>query len=317
MRVDFEENNHVYSVNGNIANISVTELLAKHGLAPKYAGVSKRVLEERARIGKEVHKDLENIVNDTKHVPETEQGKQFKQWVDMNLDCGVAEQRIGFEKDGWSIAGTIDLIGLDKENRRIIADHKNTSKFHREYVSWQVSLYDYFARRLKDEKINSKWLNWTGAKKFYCFHYNSKTAEMKVYELDKVPDEEIEKLLDCELRGEKYQRSQLFVEKDLQDKFIIAEQVLVEKENEYKLAKSNAENLREQLLKEFEKQGIMSWESPNGKVKVTYVPKMERVVVDAVRLKRIYPLVYTDCVKTSAVKSQIRIKIKGENYEEK
>ena len=43
MRIDFDEKNHIYRVDGDIASISVTELLHKHGLAPDYSGVSKTV----------------------------------------------------------------------------------------------------------------------------------------------------------------------------------------------------------------------------------------------------------------------------------
>ena len=45
------------------------------------------------------------------------------------------------------------------------------------------------------KKINGKVLKWKGASEFYCFHYDPKTGEMKVYELEKVPDEEIENCL--------------------------------------------------------------------------------------------------------------------------
>ena len=56
MQVDFEEKDHVYFVNGEIASISVTELLHKHGLAPNYGTTPKERLEASAQKGKEVHK---------------------------------------------------------------------------------------------------------------------------------------------------------------------------------------------------------------------------------------------------------------------
>ena len=94
MIIEFEEKGHVYSVNGEIASISVTELLAKHGLAPDYSGVDKKKLRESSAIGKEVHKDLENVLNVAGYEPKTQQGKQFKEWVEQNLDCGVGEQML-------------------------------------------------------------------------------------------------------------------------------------------------------------------------------------------------------------------------------
>lgn len=317
MRIDFEPEHHIYSVNGEIANTSVTELLAKHGLAPSYSGVSKEKLKATAEIGKEVHKDLEQIINDLDHIPTTEQGKQFREWAKMNLQNGIAEQVVGFEREGFSIAGTVDFLGTDIDGDLIIGDHKNTSKFHREYVSWQVSLYDYFLRRLRNEKVNGVWFrNWTGAKKFYCFHYNPKTAKMTIYELEKIADEEIEKLIECERKGEKYQRPQLYLDKDIQERFILAEQLLLQKETEYKQAEETAKEIREEIKKAFEKQHVLSWESPNKKVKITYVHKREGFAVDQTKLRREYPLVYEKVVKPTSRSAYIQIKLKGENKNE-
>ena len=317
MRIDFEERNHVYAINGEIATTSVTELLAKHGLAPNYKGVSKTKLEASANIGKEVHKDLEEIVNDLSHEPTTKQGKQFKEWATMNLKMGVAEQKVGFEFEGFTIAGTIDLIGVDYQDRLIIGDHKNTSKFHREYVSWQVSLYDYFMRRLRAEKINGRsFAGWTGAKQFYCFHYDPKTAKMTIYELEKIDDAEIEKLIECERKGEKYSRPNLYLDKKMQEKFLLAEQLLVQKENEYKQAEADAKKIREEILEAFEKQHVQSWESPNKKVTVTYYHKTDIETVDKTKLKREYPQIYGKVIKTTSRKAYIQIKVKGDKNED-
>lgn len=313
MKIAFEERNHVYAINGEIATTSVTELLAKHGLAPNYTGASRAKLQESADKGKAVHKDLEEIVNDLSHVPTTEQGKQFREWATMNLKMGVAEQKVGFEFEGFSIAGTIDLIGIDYEDRLIIGDHKNTSKFHREYVSWQVSLYDYFLRRLGNETINGRGFSgWTGAKKFYCFHYDPKTAKMTIYELEKIADEEIEKLIECERKGEKYVRPNLYLDKEMQDKFLLAEQLLAQKQAEYKQAEAEADKIREEILQAFEKQHILSWESPNKKVKVTYVHKTDIESVDKAKLKKDFPTVYNKVIKLTSRKAYIKIETKGE-----
>lgn len=315
MIVEFEEKGHIYSINGEIASISVTELLAKHGLAPDYSGINEQKLKESADKGKEIHKDLENILNEINYTPKTEQGKQFKKWVDENLDCGKGEQMLGYERDGLLIAGTADVMALSKDEKRIIADHKNTAKFHREYVSWQVSLLDYFAKRLGKEKINGKVLNWKGAKFFYCFHYDPKTAEMKVYELEKVPDEEIEKLLQCEFDGTTYQRPTLIVDPELEKRFLSAEEYLVQAETIYKQAQDNAKAIREEMLAIFEKQGIKSWESPNKKLKVTYVEPIDRISVDSKKLKEKYPQVYSECQSLTKVKAQIRVKVRDEEDE--
>lgn len=312
MIVNFEEKGHIYSVNGEIASISVTELLTKHGLSP-YSGAKTSKMKESADVGKEIHKDLEDILNVASYEPKTEQGKQFAEWVKENLDCGVGEQMLGFENNGLVIAGTADVMAIAKDKTLIIADHKNTSQFHREYVSWQVSILDYFARKLGKEKINGKLLNWKGAKRFICFHYDPKTGKMTPHELNKVADEEIERLLDCELHDEIYQRPMLVIDPELQQKYLQAEENFIAFEKQVKAVQKVRDDLRAEMLRLFEEQGIKSWESPDGKLLVTYIPQTEQVRVDSTKLKDKFPQVFTECQKLSKVKSQIRVTVRGED----
>lgn len=315
MIIEFEEKDHIYTVNGEIAGISVTELLAKHGLAPDYSGINKQKLRESADKGKEVHKDLEDVLNIAAYKPKTEQGKHFAEWVKENLDCGVGEQKLAYEYKGLIIAGTADIMAIAKDKTLIVADHKNTAKFHREYVSWQVSILDYFARKLGREKVNGKILGWKGAKEFYCFHYDPKTGEMKVYELEKIADEEIERLIECEYNNEIYQRAVLVIDPELEQKYLLAEEKFMEFEKQGKELQKARDDLRTELLKLFEEQGIKSWESRDGKLLVTYVAPSEQLRVDSTKLKTKYPQVFTDCQKLSKVKAQIRVKVRGEDDE--
>lgn len=313
MIVKFEEKGHIYSVDGEIASISVTELLAKHGLTP-YNGVKTAVMRSAAELGKRIHKDLENVLNAVKHEPKTVQGERFKEWVAANLDCGVGEQVIGYERDGMIIAGTADVIGINKDGELIIGDHKNTSQFHREYVTWQVSLLDYFLRKLheKREELNGNRLNWKGAKRFYCFRYEPATGEMTVHSLNKISDTEIERLLECEYNGELYTRKELAIDDELRDKYLAAEERFAEIETAAKAAERERDELRAELLKLFKAQGIQSWESPTGKFLITYCYPTDRISVDSKKLKEKYPTVYSECQKISTVKEYLRVTIRSD-----
>lgn len=314
MIIDFEPRKHVYSVDGEIARVSVTELLAKHGLAPDYTKADREVLQASADKGKEIHKDLENIFHVAKYEPKTEQGKAFKEWVKANVDVACAEQVLGFTHNGMSIAGTADIMGFLKDGTRFIGDHKTTSKFHREYVTWQVSILDYFARRLFGELVNGRDLKWTGAKKFYCFQF---TPELKVYELDKIEDVEIEKLLDCEFQNIKYCRPQLYLDKDMRDRWLLAEKILAEKKAEYEQADKDCKEIREALGKAMEKQGVSYWVSPNKMVRATYVAPSSKIVVDDDKLMKEYPFVYAKCQKIKRTNSYVKITVRKEKKNEK
>ena len=140
MVVEFNEENHNYSINGDIAKLSVTELLAKHKLAPSYP--KTQIVRDSAEYGKTVHKDLENCIF-FMYEPQTWEGKQFKEWLKQNaFDDLVAEKSLGLDHEGLLIGGTADLICW-KDNELWIVDHKTTSTVHKKAVMWQVNLLDY------------------------------------------------------------------------------------------------------------------------------------------------------------------------------
>ena len=308
MKIEFAQRTHTYIVDGDIASISVTELLHKHGLAPDYECVPKDRLKKAQDDGKAIHKDLELLMNEVDHEPTTEQGKTFLEWSTRNLSCGVGEQMLAMDYKGIIIAGTADLMAFGKDNEPIIADYKTTSVFQEEYVTWQVSLLDYMARWIKGEKVNGKRFVWKGAKKFLCLLFDKRTGGMKEKELTPVPDAEIERLLEAEAKNEKYTRSVLSVPKDLQEQVEEAEIALQEAKIRQQEAEEHAAALRQRLLEEMRKQNILSWDT--GKIRVTYIPEAVRTTVDSKKLKSNFPQVYSECVKMSKVKEQVRITIR-------
>lgn len=313
MRIDFDEKNHIYRVDGDIAGISVTQLLHKHKLAPDYSGVSKTALKKAATKGKEIHKDIENYINNANCEPTTEEGKQFLEWASKNLDSAIAEQMFAADFNGMLIAGTADIVGFLKDGTPFIADHKTTAKFDREYVSWQVSLLDYLARKCNDTVINGKPFRWTGAKKFFCFHYAD--DGMTVKELTPKTDTEVLALLDAEYHDKIYERHELSITDDLKDCVAKAESELCRIKAEYDAAKKTADNFRAQLVKEMERQGVYSFET--DKVKITYVAPYDRMSVDSTKLRREFPSAYAACMKPTTIKASVRITWRdNENGEE-
>ena len=312
MLIDFDEKSHTYSVNGDIASISVTELLAKHHLSPNFDGADKKLMKKAAEEGRRVHADLEKIFNEEKYELETPQAKNFEKWVKENVKCGVGEQLLALDYKGMTIAGTADVMGFLKDGTLFVGDHKNTAQFNREYVSWQVSLYDYFARQIKGEKVNGNPFNWKGAEKFYCFHYDKNdNGKLDVIPLEKVPDVEIEKLLEKEYKGEIYERPALIVAPELQLEFTKRQKSIIRLKKQLESAEKKMDKVREQLIKLFEEQKILKWET-DGLI-VSYRAESERNSIDTAKLKRELPQVYAQYQKISKVKATVIIKDKNGN----
>ena len=303
--VDFDEATHTYAVDGEIAKLSVTELLAKHKLAPNYSGANTKLLQDSAVYGRDVHKDLENIANSNSYIPQTKEGESFKKWLDNSGYVAMAEKVMGFIYGNLVIGGTADLILIDKDGKIVaVADHKTTSVVHNKAVTWQVNILDYMAQY--------NIAGYTRAKEFKCFHY-SKDGTMEIVELSKIPDEEIEKLFEKELNDELYEEPKLELDDtELALKAEQAEQYLYIKEQEYKKAKAEAEQFREKLCKCFEEQRIKSWESPNKTIKITYVEPTTSKTVDSTKLKTEYPDIYEKCLKETTKKGYIKVTTKME-----
>lgn len=317
--IDFDEQTHSYAVNGELASISVTGLLTKHGIAPDYSGVNKAFLESKAEQGRLVHADLENVLKYgqiDEYEPTTPQGKEFNAWVKENLQIGNPECKLAIEYKGLVISGMADVMGVLQNGDILVGDHKNTSKFHREHVSWQVSLYDYFARQMNGAKVNGVDFYWEPATQFKCFHYDPKTGNMTVHDLEKVPDAEIERLLDCEVAGVIYKKPDLVVSPEFEARLVKAERDLVKFELERQKRENIAKEYREELCRMFEEQFGENWQggwsNKDGTIKFAHVPAREQTRIDAEKLKALYPEVFVDCKKTTKVKSFVRVTVSDE-----
>ena len=309
MEITFDKAQHCYTVNGEIASISVTQLLRKHKLAPSYNGVSESVLNAAAERGTDIHKDLECLIKYADYSPMTTEGESFKKYIDEFIDSACAEQLLAYKYKSMWLCGTADIIGFFKKSEKgcFVADHKTTSTINREYVSWQVSILDYMLRQLK-EPINGNVIKWKGANEFLCFHY-TKDGEMEVIKLNKIPDEEIERLLEAEYNGEIYERKELVVDSDISLGLTNLTLAIDTMEERLAKMKEQQQKYRDILKDAMEKQGIKSFE--NDKVKITYVCPQDRLSVDSAKLKKEYPQIWGECQKLTKVKSSLKITIKG------
>ena len=314
MKIEFDAKKHQYFINGNYVGASVTQLLRKHNLAPNYSGVSEEVLKAKAEIGTAIHKDLECVLTKKGYKPESVEGENFDKYVKKYIDSACAEQMLGLNYKGLLVAGTADVIGfLKKDDTPFIADHKTTININKEYVSWQTSLLDYMLRHLNGETINGRKFNWTGAKKLFCFHY-TKEGELVVVELDKIPDEEIERLLEAEYKGEIYQRRELVIDDETQMGIEMVSNTIKEMETRLKKMKEQQDKYKEIILNAMKEQGIKSFE--NDTIKITYVDEITKLSVDSTKVKKDYPMVYEQCLKKTIQKPSLRITIKGADNED-
>jgi len=285
--VKFNKEKHEYSDNGKVL-ISVTQLLKKHGLSTDFSNVDKDLLNAKAERGKMIHKEVERYIK-KRDIGFT---SELMGYIDLitkhELVPAKAEVRVS---DGF-IAGTTDQWGYDtKNNQYYIGDVKTGSVINYNEVRWQLSLYDY----LLPEKACKT------PRKLYCFHL---TDNPRMIAVEPIPKEEIERLLECERKGEIYKQEVVATEDRLaqlvQLKYDMDELDRQKKEIDRQM--SEITDTVKDLMRD---KGIKTFE--NDLVKITYVAPTTRESIDSKKLKAELPEIAAKYTKTSEVKDSVRI----------
>ena len=292
-KLKFDENSHSYTLikerEEEISLVSVTQLLKKHGLSPDYLNVDDEVLKLKAERGKVIHEELEQYINH-KQVGFTGEFEAFyEQCVCENILPSKSEFMVWNDE----IAGTVDVAGLIK-GQTFIGDFKTTATLHREAVAWQLSLYAYLMNETFD--------------KYLCFHFPDEHT-CKIVELKPIEREEIERLLDCERNSILYERKTFEIDTASCEKLIAVQSELKTLGERKKALEKQEEDLKTFLIKKFEETGLPFID--NDYFKITYVAPSTRTIIDSDRLKKEMPEIAKKFLKTSPVKAQVRISLKG------
>lgn len=288
--IKFNEKEHIYELDGKQL-ISVTQLLRKHGLAPDFSNVDEETLRRKAERGTMIHKEIENYVT-TGDLGFTQEFYDFRNFAkDLNLVNMKAEQVVYNDL----VAGTLDLTAErtaeDCGYMRVLIDHKTSSHLDKNYLRWQLSVYEYLSGQEYD--------------KFYCFHLTDKS---KVFEIERIPRAEIERLMECERKGEIYKPS-LAIDNNLLLELRTMEETIKKTEEQVKLAKEQQDIIKKKLITAMADSGVKSFE--NDIIKITYIAPSVKKMIDTKALRLNYPEVATAVTKASPTSASVRITLRG------
>lgn len=286
----FIEDTHEYFLDDKKL-ISVTQLMQKHGLAPNYSEVPQEVLRAKAERGSLVHKEIEEYIKEG-NIGFTNELIEF-----INADKGEV-LKSEFKVNNDIVAGTVDLL-LYKNNEYIIADLKTTSELHIDAVSWQLTIYAYLL-----SKINPM----IKVTKGQAFHFN-KDGNLNIVDIVLKPFEEIDRLMECERNNEKFELKKIASDEQLMQ-LLEVEALIKSIEEKKKKAEEQAKELRAELMKAMEANGVKSFE--NDLIRITYVAPSTRQSIDSAKLKKEQPAIYASYLKSSEVKASLRITLKEE-----
>lgn len=284
----FDEETHTYTYNGNKL-VSVTQLLAKHGLSPDYSGVNEELLKKSAAYGTYVHSQIENYIK-TGEVGDSIELVNFISWLETSgyeiVDCE-------YLVNNDIIGGKVDLLLKHIESEvYVICDIKTTSVIHEESVSWQLSIYNYL-----DEDIALLGM---------CLHFlKDGTLEVKSVPL-KTP-RDIEALINAERHGEKFVYQIATIDSAIAQLSTL-EKVVKNYDTLMKQAKEEQEILKAKIKEEMESRNIKTLDLPT--MKITITAPSERETFDSKKFKVDNPETYAKYVKTTQIKSTLKITLK-------
>ena len=305
IKIDFQEDGHIYTFNGKQADYSITQVLKEVGLTKAmYKSVDSEVLKAAAKRGSLYHKDLENLIKDRNYTPMTEQGMIYQEWFNNNVDSGVAEVVIGMEYKGKIICGCVDDMLILKNGEYSLDDHKFNAEFHREAVTYQTALAKYILKKVCLQggySINDRdYAGFIVAKpKSYCDFFKTGQSDFKRIELAEIEDTEIERMLDCLIAKVPFVPANPVIEiGDTTAEILVQKEIeLAEYELKAKQLKAEIEETRNIIRDTLISKNRSTWTSPKGIVKYNLVDTKTYWRLDTTKMKNQNPEGYARLMK--------------------
>ena len=288
--INFDKTTHTYTLD-NKQLISCTELLHRHNLAPDYSQVDRETLQKSADRGTLIHEEIENWCKNNNYEQFTKECANFIKFVLDNEITPIANEKVVYND---LVAGTCDFIYLDKNGKKHRADFKTTSSIQYDYVSWQLSLYEYLDKEKTD---------------FIEVWHFDKDGTLKIRELTLKPIGEIERLLDAERNNELYVPNTISLAPNELLQVETLQKIIEHAKKEQEQAENQLKTLSETLLERMEENGVKKVETDY--FILTYVAPSIRETLDSKKLKENDRETYDKYIKKSNIKASLKITLKG------
>lgn len=287
--VTFVPETHTYFDDSGEPLISVTQLMAKHGLSPDYSKVDMDMVRAKAERGTLIHKEIEEFLKEGT-IGFTKELQNFVKWY-QEVKPDLCRSEVIVNND--VCAGTLDLI-YTKNGKTHLADIKTTYELHRDSVSWQLSIYKKLASYHVDDG--------------QAFHFD-KDGNLEVVDIAFKPEEEVQKLFECERKGQLYERDYSAVISPAQiAKIEEAETLIALAKKTQEQAEQTLKVIKEALVKIMEENAITTFTA--NTLRFTYISPYKKQVLDTARIKKEMPEISEKYTKTQDVGASVKIEVK-------
>ena len=306
--VIFDEATHTYTLEG--ARLSGVTAIVKWMFPDTYKDIPQSVLEKAAEHGSLIHKKCEQYDN----CGFGDDLQEVREYVRLKAENGLTTLENEYlVDDGKDIASSIDVVfDKDESGMYSLADIKTTSKIHKDNVTLQLSIYAYlFERCNKGKKVGRLFVIWLPKEQY---------GKAELMELKRIGSADCKKIVKAYVAKEDATpyREKYFggvedsteiepIEEAMPANLKDAEDEIIKIETQLKQMEERKKELKEGLYDLMVQHNVKKWQSKRLQI----VRKLEstRESIDTAKVKKQYPEVYAECLKTSKVKGSITINI--------
>lgn len=296
--VVFNEENHTYFL-GEKQLQGITGMIGRQLFSDKYKGIPEYVMKRAADKGSRIHSQCE-FVDSTGFEPESVEAENYlRERVNAGYNALANEYTVSDEE---YFASNIDCV-WEKDDEVSLADIKTTYRIDKESLSWQLSIYAYLFEKqnpgLKVRNLYGVWL---------------RGDKSELIPVDRKPDEEVRRLMECEVKGEKYLSAEIAPAPGMQLMTAAAVQMLIDVQEELDFAKEQSEKMKEGLKAAMIEHGIKVWDA--GQLRASLTPAVTSKSFDAKAFQADHPELYSKYLKSVEKKASVRITIRKEKEDE-
>lgn len=292
----FVEDGHRYFRADGKELKGVTGILHRRIFMDEYKGVPQEVLDNAARRGSMIHSRVQlfDIAGIGTDMPEVEHYRRLKE--DLRLEHMASEYLVS---DDEYYASAIDKVYHEADapdNEIVLGDIKTTSKFNREYVSWQLSVYAYFFEQMNPDLVVSRLYGiWLREDKV-------RGSIAKFIPIERKPVELVRELLRCDIEDKPFTATRIpsYIAENIDQLIYINEQI--------KALTEEKEQITETILDSMKKGDVEKVDV--GSILFTRKAGGVRSTFDSKRFKEEHEDMYDEYLKSSEVKESLTIKFR-------
>lgn len=296
--VVFNEGNHTYFL-GDKQLSGITGMIKRQLFPDKYKEVPQYILERAAERGTRVHHECQ-FTDMTGFEPESQEAMNY-----VFIRTGAGYKVLSNEytvSDEEHFASNIDCV-WEKDGKIALADIKTTYSPDKAYLEWQLSIYAYLFEmqnpNLKVDRLFGVWL------------YNEKS---ELIPLERKSDEEVKRLLQCEVEGIRYLETETALEHKQDEVQLLPQDVI----NKYLEAVAEVERIqpfidgfKDSLKRAMIEHDVKSWGT--GGFKATITPAGTKKTFDTKKFQSDHPELYKQYIKETDTAASIRITLRKED----